>query len=257
VTTVRPGIDTADNLVRDYCLTKSPATYEALVKRCEGLVRGIASEFRTPGLHDDLVQVGFVGLLNAIEHFDPNRGTPFVLFARHFVRGEIRHYLRDHRSLVRRPRWLERLNGQIEHAIDAHVDQLGRYPGLGELAAHLNLDVDSLTEILKTRDVVRTLSLDVEDDEGQPSVDLERSRPMAHWLMAPLEDRVMLIDAMERLNPLQRSVIFYLFFTDLTQAEAAQRIGISQKHVSRVLASALHRLRSLLVDGVLPPASVD
>ena len=76
--TVRPGMDSAD-IVRDYCLTKSPATYEALVQRCEGLVRGIASEFRTPGLHDDLVQVGFVGLLNPIEHFDPNRGTPFVL----------------------------------------------------------------------------------------------------------------------------------------------------------------------------------
>jgi RNA polymerase sigma-B factor len=247
---VRTDAGSPDALVRDYRLTKDAATYAALVQRCEGLVRGIASEFRSPGLADDLVQVGFVGLLNAIEHFDPDRGTPFVLFARHFVRGEIRHYLRDHRSLVRRPRWLERVNGQIEHAIDSHLDQEGRYPGLGELAVHLALDIDSLTHILRTRDVVRTLSLDVEDNEGQPTIDLDRAKPMAHWLVAPLEDRVVLVDAMERLNPLQRSVIFYLFFTDFTQAEAAQRIGISQKHVSRVLASALHRLRSLLEDGV-------
>ncbi len=249
---VRTDAVSPDSLVRDYRLTKDAAAHEALVRRCEGLVRGIASEFRSPGLDDDLVQVGFIGLLNAVEHFDPGRGTPFVLFARHFVRGEIRHYLRDHRSLVRRPRWLERLNRQIEHAIDTHLDQQGRYPGLGELATHLNLDVESLADILRTRDVVRTLSLDVEDDEGQPSIDLDRAKPMAHWLMRPLEDRLVLIEAMESLNPLQRSVVFYLFFTDLTQAEAAQRIGVSQKHVSRVLASALHRLRSLLADDTLP-----
>jgi RNA polymerase sigma-B factor len=261
---VRTGAGSPDTLVRDYRLTRDAATCEALVQRCQGLVRAIASEFRSPGLADDLVQVGFVGLLNAIEHFDPDRGTPFVLFARHFVRGEIRHYLRDHRSLVRRPRWLERLNGRIEDAVDAHVNQCGRYPGLGDLATRLNLDVESLTEILKTRDVVRTLSLDVEDDEGQPSIDLDRStdlsgvhnddgaRPMAHWLSATLEDRMILIDALEALNPLQRSVIFFLFFTDLTQAEAAQRVGVSQKHVSRVLASALHRLRQLLTDQPVP-----
>ncbi|MGQ0572462.1 MAG: sigma-70 family RNA polymerase sigma factor, partial [Armatimonadota bacterium] len=124
----------------------------------------------------------------------------------------------------------------------------GRYPGLTHLAEMLDLDVASLTEILKTREVVRTLSLDAEDAEGQPRVDLNRALPRAGESPAlPPEDRLVLIDALETLNPLQRTVIFHIFFTDLTQVETAQRIGVSQKHVSRVLASALHRLREMLV----------
>ncbi|MDR7544562.1 MAG: sigma-70 family RNA polymerase sigma factor [Armatimonadota bacterium] len=214
---------------------------------CAGLVHGIAAEFRNGFQDDDLVQAGFLGLLNAIEHYDPDRGTPFVGFARHFVRGEIQHYLRDHQGLIRRPRWLGERNGQIEDAVGRHLAERGRYPGLGDLARSLDLDVESLTQILQTRQVVRTLSLDAEDGSGQPMVDpgcprdpAEESPPDA------VEDRVMLIDALERLNPLQRTVVFYIFFTDLTQAQTAARMGISQKHVSRVLASALYRLRLML-----------
>ncbi len=231
-----------------YAATRDPDAREAVVRLCEGMVRGIASDYRNPGQEEDLIQVGFIGLLNAIEHFDPARGTPFSVFARHFIRGEIRHYLRDHYNLLRRPRWLERFNGQIDQAVGEHVCERGRYPGLTDLAERLNLDIVSLAEILKTRQVVRTLSLDAEDEDGQPRVDLTRAHQRADmWLVLPLEDRMMLIDALENLNPLQRSVVFYIFFTDLTQAEAAQRLGISQKHVSRVLASGLHRLREMLM----------
>ena len=237
-----------------YAATRDPDAREALVRLCEGMVRGIASDYKNPGHEEDLIQVGFVGLLSAIEHFDPARGTPFVVFARHFIRGEIRHYLRDHYNLLRRPRWMERINGQIEQAVGDHVCEYGRYPGLGDLAERLSLDMVALADILKTRQVVRTLSLDAEDEEGQPRVDLTRAyQRLDDWLVLPLEDRMMLIDALEALNALQRSVVFYIFFTDLTQAEAAQRLGISQKHVSRVLASGLHRLREMLMPD--PPAN--
>jgi RNA polymerase sigma-B factor len=244
-----------DVLAQEYAVTRDPAVREALVRRCESMVRGIASEFRGGAQDDDLVQVGFLGLLNAIEHYDPGRGTPFALFARHFVRGEVRHYLRDHHSLMRRPRWLERVSGQIEQAVGDHVDAHGRYPGLRELAVSLNVDLGSLTEILQTRELVRTLSLDAEDEDGQLKVDLNRAHGQPHaWFGPPLEDRMLLIDALEQLNPLQRTVVFYIFFTDLTQADTAARIGVSQKHVSRVLASALHRLRELLAPERVPSA---
>ncbi|MDR7521315.1 MAG: sigma-70 family RNA polymerase sigma factor [Armatimonadota bacterium] len=235
-----------DGLARSYAATRDPRIREELVRRHQCLVRSIAAEYRHSGHDDDLVQVGFLGLLNAIEHFDPARGTPFVAFARHFVRGEIRHYLRDSHNVMRRPRWMDRVNGQIEQAVGDHLAESGRYPGLAELAERLNLDEASLEEILKTREVVRTLSLDAEDEEGHPKVDLQRAPLEGRWLTLPLEDRMVLLEALEALNPLQRTVIFFIYFTDLTQAEAAQRIGISQKHVSRVLASALHRLRELL-----------
>jgi len=243
----RPQGATPDVLARSYTQTRERATRDALVHCCQGLVRGIASEFRH-GVHDDdLVQVGFLGLLNAIEHYDPARGTPFAVFARPFIRGEIQHYLRDHRELIRRPRWLEARNGQIEDAVSRHLDQHGRYPGLQQLARSLDLDVGSLTRILQTRQVVRTLSLDAADDGGQPLVDLGRAPDAA--VESPddaVENRVVLIEALERLNPLQRTVVFYVFFTDLTQAQTAARLGVSQKHVSRVLASALYRLRLML-----------
>lgn len=239
-----------DRLASAYAATGDAAAREALVHQCAHLVRGIASEYRSAGYDDDLIQVGFLGLLNAIEHYDPRRGTPFVLFARHFIRGEIRHYLRDHHTLMRRPRWLERAKGQIEQAVGEHLSEAGRYPGLRQLAALLGMDVRALTEILKTRETTRTLSLDAEDDDGLPRVDLNRAAAATTWL-APLEDRLMLIEALEHLNPLQRTVVFYIYFTDLTQAETAARLGVSQKHVSRVLASALHRLREML--GPEPP----
>ncbi len=231
-----------------YAATRVPDLRETLVRLCGAMVRGIASDYRNPDHEEDLVQVGFVGLLNALEHFDPSRGTPFSVFARHFIRGEIRHYLRDHYDLLRRPRWMDQVNGQIEQAVGEHLDETGRYPGLDDLAERLNLDLASLTEILKTRQVVRTLSLDAEDEHGQPKVDVsDTHRPSDAWLVAPLEERMVLIDALEDLNPLQRSVVFYIFFTDLTQGETARRLGVSQKHVSRVLASGLHRLREMLM----------
>jgi RNA polymerase sigma-B factor len=125
----------------------------------------------------------------------------------------------------------------------------------------LGIDTSSLTEILQTREVVRTLSLDAEDDDGQPKVDLNRRQGRARdWLAHTFEDRMVLIEALEGLNPLQRAVVFYIFFTDLTQAETAARTGVSQKHVSRVLASALHKLREMLAPELpardLPVASI-
>ena len=236
-----------DAVARYYAQTQDPAARELLLRLCEPLVRGVASDYNNPNLAEDLVQVGFLGLLRAIDMFDPARGTPFLVFARYFVRGEISHYVRDYGALVRRPRWLDRVNGQIEQAVGDYIGQHRRYPGLAALAESLGLAPEALTEILLTRQAVRTLSLDAEDDEGQPTVDLNQSgRRHGQVLEFSLDDRLAVVDALERLNLLQRSVIFYIFFTDLTQAETAARIGISQKHVSRVLATALLRLRQLL-----------
>jgi RNA polymerase sigma-B factor len=245
---LQTDVENPHDIACAYATTRDPDARETLVRQCEAMVRGIASDYQNPGHEEDLIQVGFLGLLNAIEHFEPHRGTPFSVFARHFIRGEIRHYLRDHYNLLRRPRWLERISGQIEQAVGEHVCERGRYPGLADLAERLDLDVAGLAEILKTRQVVRTLSLDAEDEDGQPKVDPAKVYQRTDaWLMPAIEDRMMLIDAMETLNGLQRSVLFYIFFTDLTQAETAQRLGISQKHVSRVLASGLHRLREMLM----------
>ncbi len=237
-----------DQLGARYLATRDPAVREEIVLACTPLVRRIVADFIFSGVPgDDLMQVGFIGLLNAVEMFDPTRGVKFVTYASHLIRGEIRHYLRDHRDTIRKPRWLQKLNHQIEAAAARYISEEGRFPPLEQLASELNVEEEGLLEALKTREVLRTISLEADEETGDLRVDRDRTRhksPTATQL--PLEDRIVLFEAMEKLNPLQRRVLYYLFFTDLTQMEAARRIGISQKHVSRVLANSLNKLRALL-----------
>ncbi len=235
-----------DAVARQYASTRDPAARDALVGLCEPLVRGVASDYDNPGLHDDLVQEGYLGLLNAIDRYDPSRGTPFLAFARHFVRGEISHHVRDHRWVIRRPRWMDRVFGRIEQVVAQSISERGRYPGVAGLAESLEVDTRSVAEILKTGQAMRTLSL---EDGGRE--DLARSQRQQEALECSPEDRLVLIDALEKLRPRQRTVVFYLYFADLRQAEVARLLGISQKHVSRVLAGALLRLRQALTP--LPP----
>jgi len=237
-----------DQLVARYLATRDPAVREEIVLACTPLVRRIVADFIFSGVPgDDLMQVGFIGLLNAVEMFDPTRGVKFVTYASHLIRGEIRHYLRDHRDTIRKPRWLQKLNHQIEEAAARYISAEGRFPALEHLASQLNVEEEGLLEALKTREVLRTISLEADEETGDLRVDRDRTRHRSlPATQLPLEDRIVLFEAMEKLNPLQRRVLYYLFFTDLTQMEAARRIGISQKHVSRVLASSLSKLRALL-----------
>lgn len=243
-----PAQDDVDALMAEYVETHSPAIRDRVAVACTPLVRRIAAEFVFSGVpSDDLVQVGYIGLLNAIAAFDPTRGAKFATYASYLVRGEIRHYLRDQRDTIRKPRWLQKLNSQIEQTVGKYVSETGRFPGLDELSQELNIEEEGLLEVLRTREVLRTISLETEDEGGDLRVDRDRIRHRSHIsFQLPIEDRVMLIEAMESLNSLQRKVLYYLFYTDLTQMEAAKRIGISQKHVSRVLASALAKLRGFM-----------
>jgi RNA polymerase sigma-B factor len=196
-----------DALARAYACTRDPATRAALVELCEPLVRGLAAGYgqAAAGLHDDLIQEGFLGLLRAIDRYDPARGTPFLAFARHFVRGGITHYVRDYRWVIRRPRWMHPARAPMTLSLDALLDQSG--------------------------------------------ANAERSGPRQAILVSRQEvddDRAALLEAIGGLRPMQRAVVFHLYFGDLTQVETAASLGISQKHVSRVLAGALRTLRNTL-----------
>ncbi|MCL6552959.1 MAG: sigma-70 family RNA polymerase sigma factor [Firmicutes bacterium] len=240
--------DDEEALMREYAQTRDPAIRERVVLACTPLVRRVAAEFVFSGVPtEDLVQVGYLGLLNAIAAFDPTRGAKFTTYASYLIRGEIRHYLRDQRDTIRKPRWLQKINARIEDAIGRYLSEEGRFPSLDELATELNIEEEGLLEVLRTREALRTIALESEEDSGELRVDRERIRHRSHVsFQLPIEDRVLLLEAMESLNSLQKKVLYYLFFTDLTQTEAAKRIGISQKHVSRVLASALAKLRGVM-----------
>lgn len=242
------GYDDVDRLIEEHAYARSPESHERVVAACTPLVRRIAAEFAYSGVpSEDLIQVGYIGLLNAINGFDSGRGAKFTTYASYLVRGEIRHYLRDQRDTIRKPRWLNRLNTRIEETINAHVGETGRFPSLEALARELNIEEEGLLEVLRAREVLRTVSIEADEEGADLRVDRDRIRHRSHIsFQLPIEDRVTLMEALESLSALQRKVVYYLFYTDLTQMEAAKQIGISQKHVSRLLAAALGKLRGAI-----------
>jgi len=237
-----------DNLVAQYRSDRDPRLRETVVEACTPLIRRIATEFTSNRtLQEDLTQVGYLGLLTAIEGYDPVRGVKFETYARPLIRGEMRHYLRDSKDVVRKPRWLQKANQQIDLTVARALADERRFPTLEELASALNIREEGLLEILRVRETVHPMSLDAETPEDLLEIDRRLIRHRVYEsFQLPIEDRIVLWEAIEKLTSMQRRVLYYLFFRDLSQPKTAARLGVSQKHVSRVLASALTRLREFL-----------
>lgn len=223
-----------------------------LAARLLPLVGQVAQRYAGLGTPvDDLVQVGSIGLLNAIANFDVDRGVRFETYARHLIAGEIRHYLRDQGSVVRRPRWFHELDHRVRQVATTLTQRLGRFPLVPEIADELGIPVQWVLQAARTRESFRFMSLDEvrEDGDGAPVTPYDRLSSDHLLGQISSEDRVLLADAVERLSAMQRKVIYCLFYLDLTQTEAAQHLGISQKHVSRMMHAAVRRLRDALHPG--------
>lgn len=235
--------------VEQYARSRDARLREQIVVAYSPLIRKIASEFISQGVPmDDLIQVGYLGLLAAIEAYDPNRGVNFAVYARPLIRGQMRHYLRDSRDTIRKPRWLHKANQQIEWTMGRYLSEEGRFPTLEELASELNVTEQGLMEILKTREAVRTIPLEAGEQDDDPEVDQRLIRHKSYMsFQLPIEDRIVLHEAFEKLSSLQRQVLYQLFFRDVSQPSAARSLGVSQKQVSRVLATALTKLRELII----------
>src|SRR3989441_4814006 len=160
--------------------------------------------------------------MNAVTTFSPARGMNFKTLPGLLMAGKIRHYLRDQGTTVRRPRWLYEMDHRITRAIAELTQRIGRAPTPAEIARVLQADVDEVAEVLQARESLRLVSLDEEreGDDGAPIAQRDRiTNKHAGGAMA-VEDRVLIADAIERLSGLQRKVIYYLFYLDLTQARA-------------------------------------
>ncbi len=230
--------------------SREPQALAALVKRHLPLVRRIAfahSDGRDSEAIDDLCQVGAIGLLHAIDRFDPKLGRPFEAYASACITGEIRHFQRDLGQIVRVPRELQELRPQVIRAA-AHLSQsLHRAPSAPEIAAEIGAPTDKVTEVLELIEAGGPVSLDDESgaDPGKAlKYHLIDSRYRSFQLAA--EDRIMLAQAMARLKDVSREVIEFAFYEDLTQTEIARKLGISQMQVSRRVRVALGELWKLL-----------
>ena len=241
-----PQVPASNEEFAAYARDRSIEQRDELVVRHMPLVKRVASHFATePNLRDDLVQVGYVGLIKAVENFDPKLGVPFEAYARPMIAGEISHYLRDLAPLLRPPRWYRSLNKRLHETRETLIGELNREPSVEELACGMNMPVGGVEEILKLRASYNLMSLTPNAESPEANLDAIRSTRQISFQL-PIEDRVTLDMALEQLASVERKVVYLFFFMDLTQTEIAQRVGSTQRQVSRILARTLQKMRRIV-----------
>ncbi len=221
---------------------------DRIVERCLPLADHIARRFDGRGEpRDDLVQVARVGLVNAVIRFNVDAGSDFVSFAVPTIMGEVRRHFRDNSWSVKVPRRLKELHLRLGAATAELSQRLGRAPTASELAEELGMDRDEVVEGLVAGSSYNTLSIDSGGNSGT-----EEAPAIADTLgdvdlgLDQIENREALRPLLAALPERERMVLLLRFFENLTQTQIAERVGISQMHVSRLLAKSLTRLRDQL-----------
>jgi RNA polymerase sigma-B factor len=248
--TTRPPREELRALHRRYRDSKDPAERDRLraqlVDAYHDFVYFLARKFQNRGEPlDDIVQVGYLGLIKAIERFDPDLGFEFTTFATLTVAGEIKRHFRDKGTAIRFPRRLQELHQSVVRVNEEMKNQLGREPSVSELAERLGVRPEDVMEAIEMGPAYMPLSLD------QPigSADGQESRVVAEQIgtVDPELDRVEMRDLLDRamvhLTPRERSIMAMRFYEQMSQSEIARRLGISQMHVSRLQRAALEQLR--------------
>jgi RNA polymerase sigma-B factor len=233
-------------LFRRYAERRDALTRDELVARYLPLARSLARRYSpSPPTDDDLVQVASLGLLKAIDRFDPDLGTAFSSFAVPTIIGEIRRQLRDHGWMVRPPRDIQERALKVRKVADEMGSRLGRSPTASELAAHLGCSMESVVEALEGLNARRAESLEgpraLSDDAtvtlgdtiGAEDVDFKHAEDAmtVEYLLRDLPDR-------------EREILRLRYEEDLTQHEIGRRVGLSQMQVSRILRSVMGDLRA-------------
>ncbi|CAN5761009.1 N/A [soil metagenome] len=221
-----------DKAARDEISLRFQAFAEYLARRFAG--RGEAL--------DDLMQVANIGLLNAIDRFDPGREVQFSTYAAATIVGELKRHFRDKGWALRVPRRLQELAVRVSRSLPELTQSLGRTPTIPELARHLDVGTDDIAEAMDAVQAYSTTSLDapVGGDEARTMADTIGGEDDSIRL---LEEWASLAPAVAELSPRDRRVLYLRFFRGLTQSEIATDIGVSQMHVSRILTQTLERLR--------------
>lgn len=218
---------------------------EKLVMSHLNLVRFIANKFKNRGEPiDDLIQVGYLGLLKAIDRFDPSRGLEFTTFATPTIMGEIKRHFRDKGWSVRVPRRLQELSAKVNQATDTLTSQLQRSPTIAEIADYLDATVDEVLEAMESSSAYSSVSLEAPsgaDDDDTPSV-IDRYATEDSDL-AFTDDRIIIEEALASFSPRERDVIEMRFLKGMTQIEIAEKLGISQVQVSRLLRRTLKKIQ--------------
>ena len=222
---------------------------EQLVAGYEGLVHFQARRFQNRGEPiEDIVQVGYLGLIKAIDRFDPRLGNEFTTFATPTILGEIKRYFRDKGWAIRFPRRLQELYQQVVRVNEEMKNELGREPSVGEVAARLGVDADDVLEAMEMSTAFTPMSIDASaaGDAEEGGRQLSEAIGGEDPNLDRVEMRQILERAMQHLNERERRIMIMRFFDEMSQSEVAKRLGISQMHVSRLQRAALEHLREQL-----------
>lgn len=222
-----------------------------IVKSNIGLVRKEAHHWmhQCSEGYDDLLQVGCIGLIRAIERFEPSKGHAFSSFAIPYIRGEIQHYLRDRSNTVRIPRRWLMMQRKAETTIRDLQVQLNRYPKDIEIAQAMGVSLEEWHEVKLASKNRSLLSLDAPvTEEGEQATSLGELVPDHHYrsFQLAMEDQLRLQQALVKLEERTRQVLEFVFLHDLTQKETAERMGISAVTVSRQVKKGLERLKKVM-----------
>jgi RNA polymerase sigma-B factor len=217
-----------------------------------GLVRSIARRYEGRGFPlDDLMQVGYVGLIQAVDRFDPARGTSLRAYAARTIDGEIMHMFRDQKWAVRVPRGLQEASSRVALVREELTQQLGREPAVPEIADAAGLSVDEAAEAIAVRTAftTRTMPEQVHPVDSEPDAAAEDEFASEEAGFETVLDRGQLAAAMRCLPARERRILVLRVYGDLTQSQIAERVGISQMHVSRLLTHARSVVRAHLEGG--------
>ena len=231
-------------LFRLYKQEGDEAARDELVMSHLNLVRFLASKFKNRGEPlDDLVQVGTIGLIKAIDRFDPERGLEFTTYATPTVMGEIKRHFRDKGWSVRVPRRLQELSAKVNQVTDNLTKRLQRSPTTEEVAEELGVTVDEVLEAMESSGAYSSVPLEAggSEEDDTPSV-------IDHYAtededLAASDDRMVIADTIKGFSPREREVINMRFRDGLTQVEIAKRLGVSQVQVSRLLRRTLKKVQ--------------
>ena len=234
---------------RTYARDHDQGVRDELVVAHLNLARYLAVRFANRGEQlDDLVQVATLGLIKAIDRYDPERGVEFTTYATPTIIGEIKRHFRDKGWSVRVPRRLQELNLAVNRAMEHAAVELGRSPTVADLAARLQVSEEEIIEAQELGQLYNLLSIDSElatasDQKSATLLDyLGREDPA----LALMEDKANLKRSFTALDPRERVILFLRFYENLSQADVAKRFGVSQMHVSRLQQRALDKLKRQL-----------
>lgn len=237
-------IDSEGELIRRFREEGDERAREALIRRYLPLASRLARRYRHSGEEfDDLFQVASLALVKAADRFDPERGTDFASYAVPTILGEIKRHFRDHTWAVHMPRDLQERTVRVSGAIEELSKDLGRPPSVRQLAERLDLEAEEVVEALSAASAYDALSLDAEPADGFESTTLGDTIGTTDHGFDLVEYGAAIQGTLREMPERERAVIHLRFVEDLTQTEIAERIGVSQMQVSRLIRRAVARMQ--------------